>query len=72
MGSHHFPQELLRFPASHPTQGEQNQDGGGGLQALPEGRVSAGRAVGCGQTALCGSGNTAALLGTTDSEFLVT
>lgn len=46
MGSHHFLQELLWLPPSQPTQGEQNQGGGGGLQVLPEGRDSAGRGAG--------------------------
>lgn len=51
-------------------QGEQNQDGGVGLQALPEGRVSAGKAAG--RQHSVGQGRTASLLGTTNSEFLVT
>lgn len=71
MESHHSPQELLRLPPSHPTKGEQNQDnGGGGLQALPEGRISIGRAAG--RQHCVAQGTTVSLPGTTDSEFSVT
>lgn len=70
MGSHHFPQELLWLPPSHPTQGERNQDCGGGLQALPEGRISAGKAAG--RQHCVAQGTTVSLSGTTDSECLVT
>lgn len=70
MGSHHFPQELLWLPPCHFMQGEQNQDGGAGLQALPEGRVSAGKAAG--RQHCVAQGSAASLLGTTDNEFLVT
>lgn len=74
MGSHHFLQELLWLPPSQPMQGEQNQGGGGGLQVLPEGRDSAGRAAGraVGRQHRVAQGTTVSLPGTTDSEFSVT
>lgn len=43
MGSHHFPPGLLWLPPSHPMQGEQNQDGGGGSRlCLRAGSLQAG------------------------------